>query len=131
MVSDDDAVEVPVVEAEAVPVQDPAEPLAPVAAAPEPEPAPLRLDGPTLEEYVAAGYKAWGYPPKGYASVPSRTDAPVREPVVSRADAFAEKSKQAVRDAISAQPFRGSPEFDDLKVVADAIIDALADEMRG
>lgn len=27
----------------------------------------LRTDGPTLEEYVAAGYKAENYPPEGYA----------------------------------------------------------------
>ena len=28
----------------------------------------LRTDGPTLEEYVAAGYKAENYPPQGYAA---------------------------------------------------------------
>lgn len=28
----------------------------------------LRLDGPTVAEYVAAGYKASAYPPEGYAS---------------------------------------------------------------
>lgn len=27
----------------------------------------LRTDGPTLEEYVEAGYKAENYPPDGYA----------------------------------------------------------------
>jgi len=27
----------------------------------------LRTDGPTVSEYVAAGYKASNYPPKGYA----------------------------------------------------------------
>lgn len=32
----------------------------------------LRLDGPTLPQYVAAGYKAEGYPPQGYAD--KRTD---------------------------------------------------------
>ena len=31
----------------------------------------LRTDGPTLEEYVAAGYDAKGYPPQGYAAKPS------------------------------------------------------------
>lgn len=31
------------------------------------DPEPLRQDGPTLEEYVEAGYKAENYPPKGYA----------------------------------------------------------------
>jgi len=30
-----------------------------------------RTDGPTLEEYVAAGYKAENYPPDGYAERPS------------------------------------------------------------
>ncbi|AVI87788.1 hypothetical protein XJ28_18805 [Pseudomonas syringae pv. tomato] len=28
----------------------------------------LRLDGPTVSEYIAAGYKASNYPPQGYAS---------------------------------------------------------------
>ncbi|YP_010115326.1 hypothetical protein PBC5_gp09 [Sinorhizobium phage PBC5] len=28
----------------------------------------LRLDGPTVEEYVAAGYQAANYPPNGYAA---------------------------------------------------------------
>ncbi|WP_095068001.1 HeH/LEM domain-containing protein [Pseudomonas sp. Irchel 3A18] len=28
----------------------------------------LRMDGPTVAEYVAAGYKASNYPPQGYAS---------------------------------------------------------------
>lgn len=37
---------------------------------------PLREDGPTLEEYIAAGYKAETYPPRGYAA---RT-APAPEP---------------------------------------------------
>lgn len=31
----------------------------------------LRKDGPTLEEYVKAGYSAENYPPTGYAEVPS------------------------------------------------------------
>ncbi|KQQ81947.1 hypothetical protein [Aureimonas sp. Leaf324] len=31
----------------------------------------LRSDGPTVEEYVAAGYQATGYPPSGYASLSS------------------------------------------------------------
>lgn len=30
----------------------------------------LRLDGPTLAQYVAAGYKANTYPPRGYARRP-------------------------------------------------------------
>lgn len=31
----------------------------------------LRLDGPTLEEWTAAGYKAENYPPQDYAEKPS------------------------------------------------------------
>jgi hypothetical protein len=37
----------------------------------KPEPVPLRMDGPTLEEYIEAGYKAESYPPQGYAPKPS------------------------------------------------------------
>ena len=35
----------------------------------------LRTDGPTLEEYVAAGYDAKTYPPKGYAAKPSKASS--------------------------------------------------------
>ena len=41
---------------------DPVEPPAPAA------PPALRTDGPTLAEYVAAGYTAEMYPPAGYAA---------------------------------------------------------------
>jgi hypothetical protein len=38
----------------------------------------LRLDGPTLSEWKAGGYKAKAYPPKGYAArpEPSKPEAP-------------------------------------------------------
>ncbi|ARO24749.1 hypothetical protein TAL182_CH03003 [Rhizobium sp. TAL182] len=36
--------------------------------APKSETVALREDGPTVEEYVAAGYLAANYPPSGYAS---------------------------------------------------------------
>jgi hypothetical protein len=36
-------------------------------------PAPLRAGGPTLAEYVAAGYTAETYPPAGYAAVSEET----------------------------------------------------------
>lgn len=48
---------------------------------------PLRTDGPTLAEYVAAGYPANTYPPKGYASrEPVNNDAKLvqRIPLASR-----------------------------------------------
>jgi hypothetical protein len=32
-----------------------------------PPPPALRTDGPTLEEFISAGYKAEHYPPQGYA----------------------------------------------------------------
>lgn len=34
----------------------------------------LKTDGPTVEEYVKAGYKASDYPPKGYASKSSKKE---------------------------------------------------------
>jgi hypothetical protein len=53
--------------------------VAPEPPAPEPDPIPevepLRTDGPTLEEFVAAGYKPEHYPPPGYAA---RADERVR-----------------------------------------------------
>ncbi len=55
--------------APAVPVAPPVAPVAPVT-----PPAPtgtLLAGGPTLEDYVAAGYDAATYPPQGYAEVPS------------------------------------------------------------
>ena len=42
------------------------------------EPVALRTDGPTLEEYVNAGYSAENYPPKGYAARVEPLRVPVR-----------------------------------------------------
>lgn len=39
-------------------------------------PPPLLPGGPTLEQYVAAGYAAENYPPAGYAPVPSIAEPP-------------------------------------------------------
>lgn len=56
----------------------------------------LRLDGPTIDEFVAAGYKAEAYPPEGYApktpAVPApggelaglATNKPLGVPIVTR-----------------------------------------------
>jgi hypothetical protein len=44
-----------------------AEPEPEVKAAEEAKTEELRTDGPTLEEWVAAGYKEENYPPAGYA----------------------------------------------------------------
>lgn len=39
-------------------------------------PTELRLDGPTLDEWVKAGYPAANYPPPGYAAIPPTAPAP-------------------------------------------------------
>ena len=49
----------------------------------------------------------------------------------ARADAFGSKIKQSVRDALAAQPHRGTPSFEDLLAVADALADTIAAEMKG
>jgi hypothetical protein len=51
------------------------------------EEAVLREDGPTIEEYMAKGYKASTYPPKGFASKSSEED--VKKAVA--AEAWAKK----------------------------------------
>lgn len=48
-------------------------------------------------------------------------DAPVVDKAVSKADA----AKAKVREALAAQPYRGTPGFADLLAATDAIIDAL------
>jgi len=75
--------ESPAPTAEAAPVETSPAPEAPVA------PEELRKDGPTLEEYVAAGYPADKYPPEGYAV---RESAP-------KADDEAHPSRQSKRTA--------------------------------
>ncbi len=56
----------------------------------------LRQDGPTLEEFVAAGYAAENYPPKGYAAKPSLGGvAPVQ--VTADEAKFAELVAQKIR----------------------------------
>ena len=68
--------------------------------APEPKvtPEPLRTDGPTLEEYVAAGYKAENYPPKGYAAREAPPPAPPvdNDHVAAGAEQFATAAPKPV-----------------------------------
>ena len=77
----DEAPAAPVAPPEAAPeaaADAPPEPPPDPEPEPEPEPVaaePLRTDGPTLEEFVAAGYRAELYPPPGYAA---RTEERVR-----------------------------------------------------
>jgi len=92
------------------PAADPAAPIAPVAPeapqgsavaiAPDgsktPVETPLRQDGPTLEQFVAAGYKAEHYPPHGYAKrdtpyVPRATAVPT---AAVRKDAHLDPTKK-------------------------------------
>ena len=47
------------------------------------------------------------------------------EPDISPAKRHAAAVKQKVRDALAAQAYRGAPLFEDLLVVADAIVDGL------
>ena len=61
-------------------------------------------------------------------------DYPPPAPPPSRADMvanFVGSAKISFRAALAAQPHRGTPSFDDLKCVADAIIDSIAEAMRG
>jgi hypothetical protein len=48
----------------------------------------LRTDGPTPEEYVAAGYLAENYPPQGYAAKPSTAPPPAPEVALEDMNVF-------------------------------------------
>jgi len=63
----------------------------PEAAEESPQAHALRTDGPTLAEYVAAGYLAENYPPQGYA--------PVEDPAPAPADSNNPAPPEAVADA--------------------------------
>jgi hypothetical protein len=51
----------------------------------------LRDDGPTVQEWVAAGFKAKDYPPKGWAAISSQEeiDEAIQEEAEAEADAAA------------------------------------------
>lgn len=57
----------------------PGEPTPPPATVSAPDGQALREDGPTIEEFVAAGYKATDYPPEGFAprSTPEQVKAAI------------------------------------------------------
>lgn len=57
----------------------------------------LRQDGPTVEEYVAAGYKAAQYPPDGYAS--RSTPEQIQSAVEAQAAATPAPSEPPAADA--------------------------------
>ncbi|MER9814290.1 hypothetical protein [Mesorhizobium sp. M0129] len=81
----------------------------------------LRDDGPTIAEYLGAGYSASDYPPKGYAS---RSTAEEIETAVAdaaakkKADDKAAKAAAKMRDAILSDLMKLSDE--DLAKVVDA-----------
>lgn len=54
----------------------------------------LKMDGPTLEEWVKAGYDAENYPPRGYAEKPSAGLTKLRK----QQAADAEKSNKVTKD---------------------------------
>ncbi|RUU29759.1 hypothetical protein [Mesorhizobium sp. M6A.T.Ce.TU.016.01.1.1] len=77
----------------------------------------LRDDGPTIAEYVAAGYPASNYPPEGYAS--RSTPEEIADAVkAAKADEKAAKAAAKKRDAILADLAGLSDE--DLAKVVDA-----------
>ena len=59
----------------------------------------LRLDGPTLEEWTAAGYKPEGYPPVDYAEKPSPALTKFREEQAAAVKAAAEAARAAEEKA--------------------------------
>jgi len=76
----------------------------------EPPDPPLREDGPTLEEFIAAGYKAEAYPPKGYAPVPSPGLTTYR---LNQANQVAQ-GKPPVTPPPTTPPAETAPNLDDL-----------------
>ncbi|MER9130681.1 hypothetical protein [Mesorhizobium sp. M0768] len=77
----------------------------------------LRDDGPTVAEFVAAGYSASDYPPHGYAS--RSTPEEIAEAVkAAKADEKAAKAAAKMRDAILADLMKLSDE--DLAKVVEA-----------
>lgn len=61
---------------------------------PNKQPAVLKTDGPTLAEWVAAGYPADKYPPEGYAvnTVPTPAEPVVADPNANKATLKAPKN---------------------------------------
>lgn len=88
----------------------------PAAEAPKPAPPMnaegLRLDGPTLAEFVKAGYPAENYPPHGYASLEPAAAAPAPIPAASPAvaePAPAPAAAPAAAPAVDEIPTLGKP----------------------
>lgn len=83
----------------------------PVAYPASPDPVqPTSLDEPQIVENQVS---------EDVPSPPYKSAAALREE-------FRIKAKQAVREALAAQPHRGTPAFADLLAVADAIVDTIA-----
>lgn len=61
--------------------------------------AALREDGPTIGEYIGAGYPATGYPPQGYASrsTPEEIAAAVKAEEEAKGSDHAAKAAEALR----------------------------------
>jgi hypothetical protein len=76
-----------------LPPPDPEDPTIRKIVKPEPTTIALRPDGPTVAEWVAAGYLAKNYPPSGYASksTPEEIAAAVKADEVKAAESAAQK----------------------------------------
>jgi hypothetical protein len=81
--------------------------LSPFRAAEAAEQPKLRDDGPTLEEWVAAGYQAAAYPPRGYAPrTASKPPTLVPEPTPAPAQANGAESASPSSDSAPAAAFK-------------------------
>jgi hypothetical protein len=78
----------------------------------------LREDGPTISEYVSAGYPATGYPPQGYASRSTAKEIAAAVKAEAKAKAEAEAESVKAREALMADLGKLSDE-ELAKVVAD------------
>ena len=76
----------------------------PRPAAAAPSWAKLREDGPTLEEFVKAGYSAADYPPPGYAAKPVTTSAEIAAATPLPANVAAPVSGEPMPDSLPAAP---------------------------
>lgn len=66
-------------------------------------PPPLRTDGPTLAEYIAAGYQAENYPPQGYAvrEDPQPPPPPTAAELLQQAEARVKQRHELLQSALT------------------------------
>lgn len=94
---------------------------------PEWEAPALRTDGPTLAEYVKAGYKAENYPPRGFAVRVDPDEGKVEQTVVQGVKADVKKIQPApvpVKSQISPEPEEMKDQDADAQKISDHILDS-------